>query len=393
MAFITGNTNEFIVYLTDKGREAFFNNGLKDNVAYFSLMDGDANYKVYTDSSYNPKLTNQDIPTVVNKSKTTNNFFEVFTQTGKRGGMVDNKLYNRGLFAVGETTLKNYMVYEPDLGYNDNPGILTYKTVNSYRQFNVFGLNGIYLRTAYPAAPTLSDLMKNYDIMPVNNVELNRYQYINARYSPPNNITDLSFVGSNARNISTHNLNYSQIIKKNELVIGENYHAYFNFYFRFWNAFNVTFNPTGTTGNLTVNLYLMLGSNKIPMTLSNLQQYRTTGTTAAYTNGIIKRRSVAGYNPLVFLSNSNKTINLNYSEKNYTYLSMNYTIADSFEEYTKAPNGYPFRVTASLDLSKFNDLKGAQQCTNSKDFSILVEYSRLADNVIRNDVVTKTFTS
>lgn len=393
MAFITGNTNEFTVYLTDKGREAFFNNGLKDNVAFFSLMDGDANYKVYGDSTYNAKLTNQDIPTVVNRNKTTNNFFEVFTQTGKRGGIVDNKEYKRGLFAISDTTQKNYMIYEPDLGYNDNPGILTYKKIGGYKQFNVFGLNGVYLRTAYPTAPTLNDLLKNYDIMPVNNVELNRYNYINARYTPPSGLIDLSFMGSNARNTSTHNLKYSQITKKNELVIGENYHAYFNFYFRYWNAFNVTFNPTGTTSNLNLNIFLMLGSNKIPMTLSNLQQYRTTGTTAGYTNGIIKRRSIAGYNPLVYLSNANKTLNLNYSEKNYTYSSVNYTIIDSFEEYNKCPNGYPFRVTASLDLTKFLDPKGLQQCTNSKDFSILVEYSTLADNIIKNDIVTKTFTS
>jgi len=46
MGFIKDNTNTFIVYLTDIGKQKFLEGGLKDSIFYFSLSD-DSNYNFY----------------------------------------------------------------------------------------------------------------------------------------------------------------------------------------------------------------------------------------------------------------------------------------------------------------------------------------------------------
>ena len=56
MGFIYDNTNTFEVYLTDLGKEKFFDGGFKDSIAYFSLVDSDANYQIF-DPSQNEVLT------------------------------------------------------------------------------------------------------------------------------------------------------------------------------------------------------------------------------------------------------------------------------------------------------------------------------------------------
>ena len=47
MGFIYDNTNTFEVYLTDLGKQKFFDGGFKDAVTYFSLSDGDCNYDIF----------------------------------------------------------------------------------------------------------------------------------------------------------------------------------------------------------------------------------------------------------------------------------------------------------------------------------------------------------
>lgn len=147
----------------------------------------------------------------------------------------------------------------------------------------------------------------------------------------------------------------------------------------------------------------MLGSNKIKMDLSDLQQYRTTGTTYQFTNDIIYRVlddfSVLGAGalprvPLVYLTSGATQVNINYSENHYlacdSFMCYTFNVGnDNFESYNNSPNGYNFRVKASLDLSKFFT---DNRCLNNKDFSILVEYSRMANKFIKNDYVTTTYT-
>lgn len=47
MGFILDNKNTFEVYLTDIGRRKFFEGGLKDSVAFFSISDSDSNYSIF----------------------------------------------------------------------------------------------------------------------------------------------------------------------------------------------------------------------------------------------------------------------------------------------------------------------------------------------------------
>lgn len=388
MGFITGNTNEFVVYLTDKGKETFFGDGLANSSYYFSISDTDSNYNVLTDPSFNPTLTNQDIITINDTESLTNGFSQVFTQTNLRGSIVEDKMYKKSLFGINGGTPKSYVMFEPSLGFNTSIQPLTYKTIGSYKQYFLLDLDGLYLRTAYPKTVTLSDLIQNYDLFPIDNIDIGRYSFINSSYQQRNAFIDLSFLGNNSQNRSNNNVLYSQVLKADELVIGENYHSYFNFYFRFAGVQNLKYNPTGSSENLTVTVNLLLGANKIPMTLTNLQQYRTTGSTFNFANGIIKRRTAAGFVPLVSLTNSNKSILMNYSERTYTYSSTTYTITDHFEDYNKSPNGYNFRVKASLDLSEFYS---KNRCLSNNDFAILVEYSKLSKNYVIKNLVTTTY--
>lgn len=388
MGFITGNTNEFVVYLTDKGKETFFGDGLANSAYYFSISDTDSNYNILTDPTFNPTLTNQDIVTIKDDDSLTNGFNEVFTQTNLRGSILENKLYKKALLGINGGTPKSYVMYEPSLGFNTTTQPIVYKKINYYKQYYLLNLDGLYLRSPYPSNVTLSDLIQNYDLYPIDNLDVSRYSFVNASFQQRNEFIDLSFLGNNSQNKSNNNVLYSQIMKADELVIGESYHTYFNLYFRFAGAQNLNYNPTGSSENLTVSVYLLLGANKLPMTLSNLQQYRTTGSTFNFENNIIKRRTVAGFVPLVSLTNGDKSVLMNYSERNYTYSATNYTITDHFEDYNKSPNGYNFRAKASLDLSEFFS---KNTCLSNNDFAILIEYSKLAKNYIVKKLATTTY--
>jgi hypothetical protein len=187
MGFIYDNTNTFEVYLTDLGKERFFNGGFKDSITHFSLIDSDSNYdifkptqsevldyvsgkiyevgsvvkylnkfyrKVKPDPSllinepptnldywdvitvYNTNvIASQTIPTINhadsgNKTSLVNGsdeyVNEVFTQTTLRGSFVDNKTYKRALFGIKNNTQRSYILYEPDLNSDETIGILTY---------------------------------------------------------------------------------------------------------------------------------------------------------------------------------------------------------------------------------------------------------------------------
>ena len=190
MGFIYDNTNTFEVYLTDLGKEKFFDGGFKDSIAYFSLVDSDANYQIFdpsqnevltwvtgttysvgsivkysgnfykkvsinpsspsteyvpTNSAYWDKIrvfnsiniSLQPIPTInhvsgyktslANGSSQNDDYInDVFVQVPLRGKKVDNLIYKRALFGIKTTTQKEYLMYEPDLTSNQTLEILTY---------------------------------------------------------------------------------------------------------------------------------------------------------------------------------------------------------------------------------------------------------------------------
>jgi hypothetical protein len=114
MGFIKRNKYTFEIYLTDKGREAFINNGLKNSVAYFSLVDN-SNYQQL--GNFDPhNITEQTIPTIrYYDTKEVNKNSDVYTQNSERGAVDNNILFTNGFLGVNQRTQNNYVVYEPDI--------------------------------------------------------------------------------------------------------------------------------------------------------------------------------------------------------------------------------------------------------------------------------------
>lgn len=188
MGFIKDNTNTFEVYLTDLGKEKFFNGGFKDSVTYFSICDGDSNYEIFSPSSqeiltyssstvysynnivkfgglfyryksgtpasgispttsstwdqivlFNPTvITTQPIPTINhygtrttslgNSSGTLSDDYinDVFVQVPLRGKVSDNIEYRRALLGTRQTTQRDYIMQEPDIDTNQTLNVITY---------------------------------------------------------------------------------------------------------------------------------------------------------------------------------------------------------------------------------------------------------------------------
>jgi len=188
MGFIKDNTNTFEVYLTDLGKQKFFDGGFKDAITYFSLCDGDSNYNIFVPNSqevldynystvysygdivkatyvfyryksatpasgvipsttpstwekiilFNPtNLAIQPIPTInhVGTKKTSlgngiadNDDYinDVFVQVPLRGKVADNLEYKRALLGTKQNTQKDYIMFEPAINTNATLNILTY---------------------------------------------------------------------------------------------------------------------------------------------------------------------------------------------------------------------------------------------------------------------------
>lgn len=190
MGLINKNNNSFEVYLTDLGREKFFNGGLKDAISFFSLSDSDNNYSYfytpeneindyqgtgftynintvvkynnnfYIKTSVNPanptqeylptngsywneitvfdttNINKQRLPMVNHNNEYTtsikdgggNDIFinDIYNQTILRGDIVDNKIYDKGLFNVKIKKIKEPILFEPYYDSDDSLGILTY---------------------------------------------------------------------------------------------------------------------------------------------------------------------------------------------------------------------------------------------------------------------------
>lgn len=125
MGFFKRNKYSFEIYLTDKGRETFVNNGLKNDVKFFSLIDN-TNYQQL--DSFNPTVvTEQTIPTVKYFGTVeVNNSDEVYTQNSNRGSVDNNIVFKNGFLGVRQEAENNYIVYEPDL-QADTIKITTFK--------------------------------------------------------------------------------------------------------------------------------------------------------------------------------------------------------------------------------------------------------------------------
>lgn len=188
MGFIKDNTNTFEVYLTDLGKQKFFDGGFKDAISHFSLCDSDSNYNIFVPNSlevlpydyytvysfndivnasgffyryinetpdsgiipsttpnywekivlFNPtNLSPQAIPTInhVGTKKTSlgngvadsdDYINDVFVQVPLRGKVADDIEYRRALLGTKQNTQKDYVMFEPAINTNATLNILTY---------------------------------------------------------------------------------------------------------------------------------------------------------------------------------------------------------------------------------------------------------------------------
>lgn len=152
------------------------------------------------------------------------------------------------------------------------------------RQFNLNGFNGLHLKAPYDyttySSNGLSALIENFDFYPLKSTDLNYFKFVNSSDVMVDKtsiyygkIMGDSFIGSNSYANRTHDFTYSQIEKTNELVKGEIYKSKFNFYFNFdGDVYGYDLGSSGYT--ISVSLYMVLGTTKRKLNLSNLQIYQ-----------------------------------------------------------------------------------------------------------------------
>jgi hypothetical protein len=152
------------------------------------------------------------------------------------------------------------------------------------RQYNLKNFNGVHLKAPYDYdsynADGVSALIENFDFYPLKSTDVTDFEFINSSSKLVESdsiyygkIMGDGFIGDNSYAARTHDLNYSQIKKTNELVKGEKYYTRFNFYFNFTgeDAKGFTIGSTGYT--ISVSLYAILGNTKRKLKLSDLSIY------------------------------------------------------------------------------------------------------------------------
>jgi hypothetical protein len=244
------------------------------------------------------------------------------------------------------------------------------------KQFNIKGTEGLYLSHKPLIALNTNNyknlLIEDYDFFPTNVTQTNLYDFKNARYEDP-----FKIIGSNSKQSANSVLNNSEITIKDELVANKMYYNTFKLYFRFFGSTISKYilptvpgtNPSTRRATskkvldrLRVKIYVTVGSNEIPMELSNLQKYNGSNwvnvTTADTTGG--NNISAGDYGIQIANGlNSEDCIDMAYTGT---------TIMDNlFNGYLVAPDRYNFRVDAS-----FPDFD--QIANSTKTYKIKIKY-------------------
>jgi hypothetical protein len=236
------------------------------------------------------------------------------------------------------------------------------------KQFNIKGINGLYL--SYKPDLTLTtlnyenQLIEDYDFFPTNLAQANLYNFKNARYQESSKL-----IGSNAKQKSNSIFNYSEIITKDDLVANKMYYNTFKLYFRFFGSTLSKYRLSGLNASTTkkvldrlrIKIYVTIGSNEIPMELSNLEKYAGSWT-AVTTGDTTGANSISGGNYGIQLAtglNSEDCVDMAYTGTT--------TINTLFNGYLTAPDNYNFRVDAS-----FPDFD--QIAKSTKTYKIKIKY-------------------
>ncbi len=242
------------------------------------------------------------------------------------------------------------------------------------KQFNLKGINGLYLANKPQVTLNISNYLDNLigdtDFFPNTVAKSNLYEFKNSRYEDPER-----FYGSNSKQKANSVYTYSEITKKNELIANKMYYNTFKFYFRYYGTTLNKYNIPGLTAaqtydilnRLRIKLYVTIGSNQIPMELTNLEKYAAltstwTPVTTADTSGS-DNISAGDYGiQLATGLNSEDCIDMAYPTN-----LLPRSFFDLFNGYSTAPDGYNFRVDASFP--DFN-----QMSKSGKTYKITVKY-------------------
>jgi hypothetical protein len=243
------------------------------------------------------------------------------------------------------------------------------------KQFNIKGINGLYLAYKPIIALTPSNykslLIEDYDFFPTNIEQTNLYDFKNFRYEEPARL-----IGSNSKQRANSVLNHSEATIKNEIVANKMYYNTFKFYFRFFGSTISRYILPTVPGNtaqkreltkkvldrLRVKIYVTIGSNEIPMELSNLEKYVGSSWVPVTTADTTGSNNISAGNYGIQLANGLNSEDC--VDMAYTGTTGTNTL---FNGYLNAPEGYNFRVDAS-----FPDFD--QIAKNTKNYKIKIKY-------------------
>ena len=261
------------------------------------------------------------------------------------------------------------------------------------KQFNIKGQNGLYLsnevNTTLTALNYKSLLIQDYDFFPQSSKDANLFDLKNVKYDQTLN----QFYGSNSISKSNSALTYSYAFKTGDIIPNKKYYNTFKMYFKFTGSSLGGFTFPGFSGTSSVTLsakvlnalrlkvYIQLGSNLIPATLSNLTKVTASGgsTFVAVTNS-----DISGGSGNISQADGTKTgIQLTTGLNSESCIDMRYTTGLSGLFTNIGLNGYSFCMDVSLP--DFDQI-----ALKTKDYKIIVKYYNIG---VTGTGVPTTFTT
>ena len=245
------------------------------------------------------------------------------------------------------------------------------------KQFNIKGQNGLYLSNGTPSIYSTDVnndyyykklLIEDYDFFPKNQQEANLFDLKNVKYRA----TSSQLYGSNSIAKSNSSLSYSYIFKKGELIPNKKYFNSFKMYFNFGGSVLGSYVFPGFSGTsaasisakvlnaLRVKVYIQLGAQLFPATLTNLEQVVSNGS-ATWTGVTSSDRT----GTIADSGNAYTGRQLATGLNSQSCVDMRWSTSALFTNLST--NGYGFRMDVSIPSDK-------QQALKTKDYKIIIKY-------------------
>jgi hypothetical protein len=243
------------------------------------------------------------------------------------------------------------------------------------KQYNLKDINGLYLRntpqTILDENNFSEELITDEEFFPDNKSKVSLFSFKNSSYKNPGQI-----IGSNAQRRSNSDLKRSEIVTDDRLVYGFNYYNKFKLNFRFYGSTISNYKLPGLNtsqtlrilNKLRVKIYVSLGTNLIPMRLSDLEKYVggewVPVTELDLSGGVSIENDDAVGIQLTTGVNDEPCIDLRYPTTG--------ALKTLFESYNDNPNGYNFRMTCDFDNFEYKAKGTKKYCIVIKYFNIKV---------------------